>query len=208
MSPDSLDLRDFFYRLSYRYTPEALEAKKRLFKSSELIVALTHCLTYAPVIEDRSGFFQIDPTPRPRTTAWRWIIAARWCEWDDECLWRGCGISRAQREALNGHFVEDLVACDQNLARVTARLRGSAAVVGWPLAPYLAQRPVRVHESPLSWLLSYGEGVFLCGDPEEQQTWLRACAAGLHTSTLAMGEALRKKMIRPIPALPPILVDA
>lgn len=201
------DLRDFFSRLSTRYLDKALEEKKRIFKSNNLILDLGGCLTWAPVRE-ASGLFEIDAAPRPSPKAWRWIIAVRSGLWDMRPVFDGRGLADEQKQALLGHTVWDLFACDRDLKRVTARFSGLSAVAGWPVFPELATRPVHVHETPLSWLLSRCHGVVLSGDRLDDQAWLHGCAPGVVAARLPMAEALRTKMRRPVVDHPPVFVDA
>jgi hypothetical protein len=205
--PVDYHLHDFFDRLCWRYAGGAVEQKKRFFRDNPLSADLTHCLTWAPV-RQHEGLFEIDPTPRPPKSAWRWIIAVRSGLWDMDPLYAGRDVSDAQKQALCGEYVWDLFACDPDLRRVTGRFTGSESVVGWPLEPDLADKPVRVHETPESWLRSRCDGVLLCGDSHDEQAWLRGCTPGVVVSTIALGEALRIKMRRPLPPLPPILVSA
>nr|WP_294566978.1 hypothetical protein [uncultured Rhodopila sp.] len=206
------NLRNLFYLMSYRYAGQTLALKQRFFKSNSLIVSLSLVATIAPVIES-SGYFQFDPTPKPAKASWRWIIAAR-CgiPLDQDCRFYppllSPDLDYAQQHALEGNDVLDLVACSQDLMRVTSRYTGLAAVVGWPTEPEWADQPVRIHETPLAWLLAQGRGVFLAGEAADQQSWLRACSAGIIASSITSGEAIKRKMQRPIPRLPRILVEA
>lgn len=197
-------LESLFYQTRLLYRAEWNTALQRMFKSEALISDLRMITGVAPVIES-GGFFEIDPAPRPPKKSWRWLIAVRYGQCPTIVMPH---LTEAQRHALAGWEIEDIVAVDPQLQTPTSRLRGLASVCGWPQEPYLTTEPVHVHETPLSWLLARGSGVFLCGDAEQQQTWLRSCSSGITAGSVAMGEAIMKKMRRPIPALPEIRVYA
>ena len=207
------ELGDLMLSLQFRYSQQLLDARQRMFKSASLIADIAPVLAIAPVPE-ADGMFDIDTAPKPPKKSWRWSIAARWGA-SHKPRYRlrprgfiADGLTHDQREALKGHYVEDLIACDPALLTVTARYACDSAVCGAPAHPGHAEGPVFAHETPLAWLMSRGSGVFLCGDQAEQQAWLRGCTAGLTTATVAMGEAILKKMRRPIPALPQVRVYA
>jgi hypothetical protein len=201
------DASAVFFDMQARFYRQTFIAMQRLLNDDAMQVDLCSAMVVAPVME-ASGLFELDPAPRPPKKAWRWIIPVRFGAWDDDCRWGNSKTNPMQREALNGLYFDDLVACDPKALVVKSRLLGIAPVCGWPLDADMSPEPVFVHETPLAWLLSLGSGVFLCGDPLEQQTWLRGCHAGITAGSLAMGEAIMRKMRRQIPALPEVKVFA
>ncbi len=202
-----MDPAAIFWAIQRQYNSQTFVAASRMFASEALRRDLIYTIVVAPVIE-ASRLFEIDPAPRPPKQSWRWIIPVRWGRWDDSCCWGNSATTPEQREALNGLYIDDLVACDPKLRTVTSTLLGVAEACGHPRESYWADGPVHVHESPLAWLLARGSGVFLCGDAAQQQQWLRDCAAGITVGSVAMGEAIARKMRRPVPALPEIKVYA
>ena len=191
-----------------------MESIRRRFLSTTLAHDLGNVLAPAPVVE-LDGRFVLNTKPRPRKSDWRWIIAVRQHAtipqdgYGDMLAWRAGAIAAGpSRESLAGQDILDLVACDPGLTRVTSRFLAATPVVGWPVDPLHAHEPVRVFETPIAWLLTRGAGVFLCGDDYEQATWLRECDAGIVASSIPLGQALQKKMQRPVRALPKVLVDA
>jgi hypothetical protein len=203
-----LDPGETFTIMQRRYNDQTFAMMRRIFKDPALHIDLLMTLTTAPVIE-RNGYFEPFPhenSRKPPRTAWRWIIAARHGLPHPDRALSGVTISDGLA-ARQGLFIEDMVACSLDLLRVTGRLLGLVDVIGTPFYPVDAAAPVRVFETPLSWLINRCEGVVLVGDDSQVQRWLRDCSPGLIVNTPEMGKALTLKMRRPIPPLPPVLVQ-
>ena len=160
-------------------------------------------------VTETDGLFELSRR-RPSNASRRWIIAVRGgaSELTEEPTgmldpaWR----SMPRLEALIGPDIIDLVACSQDLSRVTARLYGTAAVLGQPQEARRADAPVRVFATPWQWLRSGGSGVLPVGTEEETQHYLLSCERGVIGNNVAHGEALLPMMRRQLPAIPPVLV--
>ena len=160
-------------------------------------------------VTETDGLFELSRR-RPSNASRRWIIAVRDGRSDLteeptgllDPAWR----SVPRFEALHGPDIIDLVACAPDLSRVTARLHGTAAVLGQPQEGWWADAPVRVFATPWQWLVSGGAGVLPIGTEEETQHYLLSCERGVVGNNVAHGEALLRKMLRPTHFVPPVLV--
>lgn len=193
--PPGSGAEDLFNACQRDFALPAQAARQRLAAMAgiEDPETLAPLIAAAPV-QEVGGTFAVLEARGARWRDWRVLIAVR--DGAPNPDWSDAGMAETARQAVMGGAIVDVIACDPDLMRVTARLGGTTAVLGWPQAPELTGGQVRLHETPNAWLRDGCRGAVLIGDDGQAQDWLLRCARGVTVGGAVFGHAVRAKMQR------------
>jgi len=152
---------------------------------------LEHLVAAAPLTE-QDGVFAIQWDGKPRASQWRILLAVRDGIANPDHA-RSALDDTARRSVLIGDC-RDVVACHPGLLKITSRMLGATAVLGWPQHPEMITGPARVHETPWAWLRDDCRGAVPIGDQYQVRDWLLRCADGVTAAARPMALNLDKQL--------------